>query len=483
MSPHRALWIASTGDPATLRHHLRRLARGSVAHYIVRSVLCQTEANVSRAVAALGEARRRADQADLDVLDELIGPLWVSLARYDDVDRLLERAPHSPRYALSRRALRSVVAAARGDSARAREERQGIADATARCDDDLLTAFSYQRCGLSAYYAGAYQEAIEWELGAAQMLRRIGAHRGAAIAYSVLYAIHHAVTGDTEAAYEFAQLQIESARACGNTSIEISGLVAQYELAAELADDQALVTLRSVLRKRALPQQYCERFANGLADALPHAWDRDFAAFRANVIVLQEVHSRTKHETALCYALRALADASLGDVVAARRHSRSAIATSSLVATRSMSAHELKYARLARAIAGSACVLVGDGIRGRRAFEAKAMRDDPAASGFLEVLDGASWTKAARQVRGFARAVAAAKELIRSAESSASPLTPAENRVLRLLAHGFSATEIALELHRSVFTVRVHAKSIIAKFNVHSRLAAIAYARRFGYLP
>ena len=119
MSPHRALWIASTGDPATLRHHLRRLARGSVAHYIVRSVLCQTEANVSRAVAALGEARRRADQADLDVLDELIGPLWVSLARYDDVDRLLERAPHSPRYALSRRALRSVVAAARGELAKA----------------------------------------------------------------------------------------------------------------------------------------------------------------------------------------------------------------------------------------------------------------------------------------------------------------------------------------------------------------------------
>jgi LuxR family maltose regulon positive regulatory protein len=58
------------------------------------------------------------------------------------------------------------------------------------------------------------------------------------------------------------------------------------------------------------------------------------------------------------------------------------------------------------------------------------------------------------------------------------PLSPQEQRVLRLLAAGGSNSEIARELFVSVNTVKAHVKSIYRKLNVTSRVEASEAVRR-----
>lgn len=63
-----------------------------------------------------------------------------------------------------------------------------------------------------------------------------------------------------------------------------------------------------------------------------------------------------------------------------------------------------------------------------------------------------------------------------------SLLTPRELTVLRLLAAGATTDHIAHSLFISSHTVRNHLKSIFAKLDVHSRLAAVRTAEQAGVL-
>jgi PAS domain S-box-containing protein len=57
-------------------------------------------------------------------------------------------------------------------------------------------------------------------------------------------------------------------------------------------------------------------------------------------------------------------------------------------------------------------------------------------------------------------------------------LTPRQSEVLRLLEHGRSTEQIAEELHLSTETVRNHIRAMFRALDVHSRLEAVAVARR-----
>jgi PAS domain S-box-containing protein len=72
-------------------------------------------------------------------------------------------------------------------------------------------------------------------------------------------------------------------------------------------------------------------------------------------------------------------------------------------------------------------------------------------------------------------------------EKSAPPaphphLTPRQNQILHLLAHGRSTQQIADELHLSVDTVRNHIRRMLRALGVHSRIEALAVAHREGIL-
>jgi two-component system, NarL family, nitrate/nitrite response regulator NarL len=73
----------------------------------------------------------------------------------------------------------------------------------------------------------------------------------------------------------------------------------------------------------------------------------------------------------------------------------------------------------------------------------------------------------------------------RGGEEGAEPaaLTSREREILRLLAQGIATREMALRLHIASHTVRSHVQSILSKVGVHSRLKAVAFARRKGLIP
>ena len=61
-------------------------------------------------------------------------------------------------------------------------------------------------------------------------------------------------------------------------------------------------------------------------------------------------------------------------------------------------------------------------------------------------------------------------------------LTPRQREVLALLAEGASTTQIATTLGLADETVRNHIRQLLRRLGVHTRLAAVAHARREGLL-
>jgi PAS domain S-box-containing protein len=70
----------------------------------------------------------------------------------------------------------------------------------------------------------------------------------------------------------------------------------------------------------------------------------------------------------------------------------------------------------------------------------------------------------------------------RTAPRAHPHLTPRQNQVLHLLAHGHSTSQIAEELHLSTDTVRNHVRRMFRALDVHSRVEALAVAHREGIL-
>jgi LuxR family transcriptional regulator, maltose regulon positive regulatory protein len=80
----------------------------------------------------------------------------------------------------------------------------------------------------------------------------------------------------------------------------------------------------------------------------------------------------------------------------------------------------------------------------------RAFQEDQARQGSARVSPSASWVE---------------------------PLSPAERRVLQLLAAGHSNQHIAAELVVSVNTIRTQVQSIYRKLDVHTRVQASSVAR------
>jgi DNA-binding NarL/FixJ family response regulator len=80
------------------------------------------------------------------------------------------------------------------------------------------------------------------------------------------------------------------------------------------------------------------------------------------------------------------------------------------------------------------------------------------------------------------RFAGARKDEEHDARQAISSLTERELEVLSLLAEGLEAQEIAARLHISAKTERNHVAKILSKLGVHSRLQAVLFAGRHGFV-
>jgi PAS domain S-box-containing protein len=74
------------------------------------------------------------------------------------------------------------------------------------------------------------------------------------------------------------------------------------------------------------------------------------------------------------------------------------------------------------------------------------------------------------------------QEPVTKPDVSHPALTPRQAQILHLLADGHSTHQIASELYVAVPTVRNHVRRLLRALDAHSRLEAIASARRSGLL-
>jgi DNA-binding CsgD family transcriptional regulator len=294
----------------------------------------------------------------------------------------------------------------------------------------------------------------------------------------VAYAVHAVRTGDAEAAWRHASALEREAELGGDTWCSAFARVAAYELTAERGDDDALAAARRALDALPLPDEYRERFASRIAEVLRLAWSGEVEACRSALAVIRDAPGRTLGERALCKALLALTAVALGDHDAARRLSRQAISTSGRPEKR-LAAAELRYRRLARALAIVAAGLVGDVVRGRRAAEARFLHHDAAIRSLLGVRAESGLERVPAAVRGYARFVQAVQRRL-AQRPSAGPLTAMEVEVLRLVAAGRNAPQIAELLGRSPHTIRTHLRNASVKLDAHGRVAILARARELG---
>jgi two-component system, NarL family, nitrate/nitrite response regulator NarL len=75
-----------------------------------------------------------------------------------------------------------------------------------------------------------------------------------------------------------------------------------------------------------------------------------------------------------------------------------------------------------------------------------------------------------------------AREIRLRARHQQAPLSAREQQILRLVAAGRSAPEIARELHLATATVKTHLLHLYEKLEVSERAAAVAQAMRRGLL-
>lgn len=85
-------------------------------------------------------------------------------------------------------------------------------------------------------------------------------------------------------------------------------------------------------------------------------------------------------------------------------------------------------------------------------------------------------------VRARERLLSAARRRPSGRPSGACPLTGRQLEILRLVADGVSTGEIASRLYLSRATVRNHVAATLRALEAHSRIEAVAIARRRGLL-
>jgi DNA-binding CsgD family transcriptional regulator len=473
-----AFRLCALSSYEVVREAAARVDPNTIAGLMLAATVRQCEGDVPRAEAALERAAQRASGAELACVLDLLVPLLISRELFARAQAALATAP--PGNDPSLLALQVVLDAHRergvASTARVRQVRELLEET----DDDVVRLRVHQRLALAAYYRGDAGTALEDVAEGLRLARLLAAHHAAAGMQSVAYAVHYTFTGDAEAAWRHAKLLAQEAKAGGDASFQTLGNVALYELAAERGDEQTMALVRTEIDARPLPEQYRERFAGGIADALQLAWAGQFATCRNVLVVLKDMQRRSEGERALCRALLALVCAALDDDDSARRFARQAVSDSARPEKR-LVGHELRYRRLARALAAVASETVGDIVRGRRAAQARFLRGDPDVAWLVGLCRDVAWGSAPTSVRGYARLACAVRERY-ALRPAAGPLTTTEIAILKLIDAGRNAPQIAQMLDRSPHTIRTHLRNAHAKLEAHGRLDALARARRLGLL-
>ncbi len=223
--------------------------------------------------------------------------------------------------------MRGLIAAMQGESSKLLDEALSLLDHV----DDHARAQVTQRAGVRSYYEGQAGPATDYSLQSITYSEEVGWFWMAARAASTLYATSYDLIGDFQQAMFWLERATSFANQANDGAFHAMALWSQYDLAALLGDRSRHESLQQLLRKRAERPHYSETMLGVAADALGHAWQESFQAMLGTVDSALTRPDLFPADVVLARALRALALAGSGDLLAARVESRRAIGLSRTV--------------------------------------------------------------------------------------------------------------------------------------------------------
>jgi LuxR family transcriptional regulator, maltose regulon positive regulatory protein len=358
---------------------------------------------------------------------------------------------------------------------------------------DDLRARLYQQAAYVYQFAPTHERVREYATMAVELASARGLFEVAARAYTVLYTVVNDEDDDPIATLGILDRLEECARKGASRQVRVFGLVAEYAIQVERADDAALEVLDAELGDDTDAPALTRAEALLPANAMRAAWAGDFrraydllADTQAQLSIPERRAMRAADTALYAFAagLRDEGDAALRDASAAlERCERS---SPRLVRANAM----LAIAELARGRTSAAQRWLGDAERllvpSMHRLRALVHTIRTMSRVQLEQSDPAALTASLERLRaehfgGIARLLAVLP--LASVEGAGyAQLTPSEREILQMLARGASTKDVAAKSGRSPQTVDTHIRSICRKLSCSGRREAVAIATAAGWI-
>jgi DNA-binding CsgD family transcriptional regulator len=482
LSLERFYQIAADGQRADIDAALARFpASARIRHPVaigLRALRAVTTADIPGAISLLKRGIAHAHGRTREYLLDFLIPLLINTNQLDEAREALDSVEGAaPELKPAFVAVRAVAAARTGNDAASAWYAREALELGRTVEDPTIVGRVLGRTATAAFYREDFGEAQDRGLEAARYFERLESHRNAALSYSVLYVLAHDWAGDQDLARFYARKMTMNAHLAQDASMEHFGVLSQLDIAAEAGDERRVMSLRARLLSNPRNEQfYRERFVHTIADALAHGWAGRFDAVRVSLQAVRNAEGLSLPERSLCDALLAVAALSAWHTDLARRLARRAISETSDRSGKEplLDARRRHFARI---IAAAVCIVLGDGVRGRRALS-RSVDPDQIFAGIIDA-NGMDEERTPALMRGYAKFLNVAVRLAGRLRPSHG-LTAAELEVLKALPSGTTLATIALSLGKSKKTVERQVGNIYAKLHVANRTQAVERARDLG---
>ncbi len=444
----------------------------------LRAMKAVTSADIPGAIALLKRGVAHAGGPVREYLLDLLIPLLINTNQIDEARQALDSVDGAaPELRPAFEAMSALVAARAGNDAASEWYAREALEHGRAGDNPMIVGRVLGRTATAAFYREDFNEAQDRALEAARLFERLESYRNAAVCYSVLYVLAHDWSGDQDVARFYARKMTMNAHLAEDVSTEHFGILAQLDIAAEAGDARRVASLRARLLTNPLNEQfYRERFVHTIADVLASGWAGRFDAVRVSLNAIRHAEGLSLPERSLCDALLAVAALSTWHTDLARRLARRTISET----TERSGKEPLLDARrrhIARIVAAAVCIVLGDGVRGRRALS-RAVDPDQIFAGIIDG-NGMDEERTPALMRGYAKFLNEAVRLAGRMRPSHG-LTAAELEILKALPAGTTLATIAISLGKSKKTVERQVGNIYAKLHVANRTQAVERARDLG---
>ena len=346
-----------------------------------------------------------------------------------------------------------------------------------------------QRLANAAFCLGDLDAAERFAHAAALLASELSMDTLAALCYGTLYSIAVHVDTDTRRARAFLRAQAAAAERAANASLRVYALRAEFTLAAINGELAAAHTTEALLAKLVDARAYRDTFAMRTSQALLHVVSGDIRKAEATLATAPSA-SMSSAETGFRDALLTVLMLARGDRSGAERALERGLLTEAASDYFSRTRVGCAYA-----LRGVAFWMLDRPVQARKSFGFDATQLPQRYRVLVDALHtltefphplpnrAAVATLCSNLETADFSAYATLVRMLVARDANEVELSATEIETLRVFDRfGGRATDVALALGKSKYTVQNQIQSAIKKIGCSGRAEALAYARRRGWL-